>query len=218
MTEPPLLPSRIVAQSPGPAYARAAMTEHSTPLLLASGSPRRRALLSTLGLAFEIVVPETTETLRAGEGPAETVVRLAIEKAESGSRRRPDAVILAADTLVFLGDRALGKPRDPTDARRMLEALSGRTHRVWTGVAGLRPGRPLESRAAMAEVAFRRLSDREIAVYVETGEPLDKAGAYAIQGRAAAFVQELTGELSTVIGLPMSVTRELLQALGALAS
>ena len=123
--------------------------------------------------------------------------------------------MLGADTLVVLDGFAFGKPRDAAQARSMLRELSGRTHRVWTGVAVASAGAPTLVRAVVAEVGFRALSPQEIDAYVKTGEPLDKAGAYAIQGRASAFVTELRGELSTVVGLPMSATIELLRERGA---
>ena len=187
--------------------------QHST-LLLASASPRRRELLAGLGLTFEVLAADVDETLRHGEPPDAAVLRLAADKAETGARHRTDAVVLGADTLVTLAGRIFGKPRDAAQAGAMLRELSGRTHRVWTGVAVARAGSPTVRRAAVAEVTFKELSAAEIAAYLDTGEPLDKAGAYAIQGRASAFVTELRGELSTVIGLPMSVARELLQGAG----
>jgi septum formation protein len=183
-------------------------------LLLASASPRRRELMATLGVPFEVLATEIDETLPSGEAPELSVARLAIEKAETGLERRPEALVLGADTLVVLDGFAFGKPRDAAQARSMLRELSGRTHRVWTGVAVARAGAPTLVRAVVAEVSFRALSSQEIDAYVATGEPLDKAGAYAIQGRASAFVTELHGELSTVVGLPMSATIELLRERG----
>jgi len=181
-------------------------------LLLASASPRRRELLGTLGLRFDCLATEVDETLLPGELPEEAAARLAIAKAEAGAKRRPEAVVLGADTLVVLEGRAYGKPRDLAEAAAMLRELSGRTHHVWTAVAVARAGEPTLHRAVVAEVDFRALSAAEIAAYVATDEPLDKAGGYAIQGRAAAFVTALRGELSTVIGLPMRATLELLRA------
>jgi len=189
-------------------------SEHST-LLLASASPRRRELMATLGLPFEVLAAEIDESLPSGEAPERSVVRLAAEKAETGLKLRPEATVLGADTLVVLDGFAFGKPRDAAQARSMLRELSGRTHRVWTGVAVASAGAPTLVRAVVAEVGFRALSPQEIDAYVKTGEPLDKAGAYAIQGRASAFVTELRGELSTVVGLPMSATIELLRERGA---
>ena len=190
------------------------MSPKHTTLLLASASPRRRELLATLGLPFEILAAEVDESLRSGEAPERSVARLAVQKAEAGARLRPDALVLGADTLVVLDGFAFGKPSDAARARSMLRELSGRTHRVWTGVAVAAAGEPTLSRAVVAEVVFRSLSAREIDVYVATGEPLDKAGGYAIQGRAAAFVSELRGELSAVVGLSMSATLELLRERG----
>jgi len=193
--------------------ARRMSSEHIM-LLLASASPRRRELLSTLGLPFEVLTTDVDESLVSGEAPERSVARLAERKAEAGSRLHPKALVLGADTLVVLEGFAFGKPRDAAQARSMLRQLSGKKHQVWTGVAVASAGRPTSSRAVVAEVGFRALSAGEIETYVATGEPLDKAGAYAIQGRAAAFVTELRGELSAVVGLPMSATLELLRERG----
>jgi septum formation protein len=193
--------------------ARRMNAKHST-LLLASASPRRRELLATLGLPFEVLPAEVDESLLSGEAPEDSVARLAVRKAEVGAKLRPEALVLGADTLVVLDGFAFGKPADAVRARSMLRELSGKTHQVWTGVALASAGQPTLSRAVVAEVTFRSLSAAEIDVYVATGEPLDKAGAYAIQGRASAFVTELRGELSAVVGLPMRATLELLRERG----
>lgn len=190
--------------------------EHTTPhpLVLASTSPRRKVLLETLGLAFEVWEAALDERLSPGEGPALAVARLAVAKAEAGARAHPGAAVLGADTLVALGERPLGKPQDAADARAMLRLLSGRVHQVWTAVALARLGHETLQRTARSEVTFRDISDLEILTYVDTGEPLDKAGAYAIQGRAAAFVTQLAGARDTVVGLPLAETCELLRAVG----
>jgi septum formation protein len=197
--------------------ARRMSSKHTT-LVLASASPRRRELLAILGLPFEVLASEVDESLPSGEAPECSVARLAVAKAEAGAERRPDALVLGADTLVVLDGFVFGKPRDAAQARSMLRGLSGRTHRVWTGIAVAGAGTPTLERVVGAEVTFRAISDQEIEAYVATGEPLDKAGAYAIQGRASAFVTELRGELSTVVGLPMSATIELLRERGVLGT
>lgn len=190
--------------------------EHSTRLWLASASPRRRELLARLGLPFEVAAADLDESLLPAELPEAAVCRLAVAKAEAVSRLHPGALVLGADTLVALGSRCFGKPRDPAEARDMLAALAGRTHQVWTAVALARLATPTACQSAVAQVTFRALSAAEIAAYVATREPLDKAGAYAIQGGAGAFVERLEGDQTTVVGLPLPLTRALLSAAGAL--
>ncbi len=175
-------------------------------LVLASRSPRRRQLLRAAGYSLEVRAPRTDETTRPGETAPAAARRLAVEKAIAVARERPGVPVLAADTIVALGRRLLLKPEDDQDARRMLRLLSGRTHRVVTGVA-LAPagaGR-LRSTAVETRVTFRRLSTREIDWYVGTGEPFGKAGAYAIQGGASLFVTRLSGSYTNVVGLPMEI-------------
>jgi len=187
-------------------------------LVLASQSPRRRELLASVGMACEVRPAGTDESLRPGELPAEYVRRVAREKAFA-VRAEAGEVVLAADTAVVLGEEVLGKPRDADDARRMLRALSGKSHRVLTGVHGRRPP---ASGLAGAEatllcstaVRFAALSDRQVEWYVESGEPLDKAGAYAIQGAGGAFVCGVEGSVSNVVGLPLAETVRLLEGLG----
>lgn len=153
------------------------------------------------------------ETARPSEPPAALVARLSEEKARAVRGRRPDAVIVAADTVVVAAGEVLGKPRDDADAARMLRALSGTAHEVWTGVSIVGPH---ESRsiAVCTRVIFRGLSDGEIARYVAGGEPRDKAGAYAIQGGAAGFVTRIEGSYTNVVGLPLAETLEALRLLG----
>jgi septum formation protein len=175
-------------------------------LTLASASPRRRELLEQLGFALEVRPAHTDETARPAEPPRDYVHRVAVEKARAVAG---DAV-LAADTAVVLGREILGKPRDREDARRMLRALSGGVHEVLTGVC-VRRGATEHTAVVSAEVRLDPLTDAQIDWYVATGEPLDKAGAYAIQGIAGAFVRELRGSVSNVIGLPLAETLELLR-------
>ena len=169
-------------------------------LILASGSPRRSELLQQAGLEFEIIVPDIDESPLPGEAPDAFVCRTAREKAESISA--DGAVILAADTAVVDGDHILGKPTDAQDAAAMLRSLSGRTHEVMTGVCIRFPDRT-ECFHVETQVTFRDLSDKEIADYVSTEEPMDKAGAYAIQGGAAKMVRRIEGSYSNVVGLPL---------------
>jgi septum formation protein len=174
------------------------------PLVLASTSPRRRWLLEKLGRSFEVVGPEVAEVAHSAEAPAAFAQRMADEKAADVARRRSDAWLLAADTVVALDDVALGKPCDAAEAVAMLTALAGRTHMVFTGVSLLRPGgAPAERAVVGTPVVFRGLSRAEIEVYVATGEPFDRAGAYAIQGEGAHLVDRVEGSYTNVIGLPL---------------
>lgn len=185
------------------------------PLVLASASPRRRALLAQIGLDCEPRPVQIDESRRPGESPEELAARLAAAKAEAGARATGCASrpVLGADTVVALGDATFGKPADAQEATAMLRALSGRSHRVITAVVGLRAGRRSE-RLATTTVEFRPLDEAEIAAYVASGEPLDKAGAYGIQGRAAIFVQALHGSYTGVVGLPLCETALILRELG----
>lgn len=180
-------------------------------LVLGSASPRRAALLREMGVPFAVLASDVPETPEPGEAPASFARRAAIDKGAAVARLRPGAWVLAADTVVAVAGEILGKPRDAADARRMLRALSGRAHEVLTGVALFAPGGAcVEARAVCTAVTFRPLSDAEIAAYVASGEPADKAGAYAIQGGAAGFVRDVNGSVSNVIGLPVDEVRELL--------
>lgn len=184
------------------------------PLVLASASPRRRELLAQLGLPFEVVPPEVDESVRAGEDPRAYVVRLAREKVDRVASRRRDALVLAADTAVVLGTEILGKPRDAPEAESMLWRLSGRDHLVLTGVAIGRSPKPVSAIAVETRVWFRSLRPEEIRWYVRSGEPLDKAGAYGIQGLGGALVRRIEGSASNVVGLPVAETLDLLAACG----
>jgi septum formation protein len=186
-----------------------ASTNSSPHLTLASASPRRRELLEQLGFVLDVRPADTDESVHPGEAPHDYVLRVAREKA----RAVPGDPTLAADTAVVLGAAILGKPRDAADARAMLRALSGVPHRVLTGVC-VRRGSVELTAVVAAEVRLDPLTDAQIDWYVSTGEPLDKAGAYAIQGLAGAFVRELRGSVSNVIGLPLAETLELLRMAG----
>jgi septum formation protein len=174
------------------------------PLVLASTSPRRRWLLEKLGRRFDVHAPDVTEIAHADESPDDFAARMAEEKAADVGGRRTDAWILAADTVVALDAEALGKPVDAADAARMLRRLAGRAHTVFTGVALFRPGGERAERMVIATpVVFRALSDAEIDAYLATGEPFDRAGAYAIQGEGAHLVDRVEGSYTNVIGLPL---------------
>jgi septum formation protein len=183
-------------------------------LVLASASPRRRELVASLGVPFEIVPSDIDETLDAVPLP-EAVARLALRKARAVAASRPAAIVLAADTIVVIDGQALGKPADPGEARAMLRALRGRTHEVMTGVAVLdaATGRDAVD-TAISRVTMAAFSDAAIDRYVASGEPLDKAGAYAIQGAGGALVAGLEGSHSNVVGLPLAVTAALLRRFG----
>jgi septum formation protein len=183
------------------------------PLVLASSSPRRRDLLGQLGLVFDIDAAEVDEDPLVGEEPVGLVRRLAAAKAWAVALRRPEAVVLAADTTVDLDGRSLGKPADRAEARDMLRALSGRTHRVHTGVV-VRSGAVADDIVVTTLVTFTPVSDHALEWYLSTDEPFDKAGAYALQGAGGVFVQSVRGSVSNVIGLPLTETARLLTAAG----
>ncbi len=184
-------------------------------IILASASPRRRELLTQAGIPFTVEPADVDERVLSGETPEEHTARLAREKARVAARRRRKGIVLAADTVVVVDKRILGKPGDRQDALRMLTRLSGRKHRVVTAVAVLDAGTGrMAVRHAMTGVWFRRLSRREIAAYVATGEPLDKAGAYGIQGRGALLVERIDGCYFNVVGLPISLVGSLLAKFG----
>ena len=186
-------------------------------IVLASRSPRRRDLLAQLGVEFEVLDPDIDETPRPGESPAALVERLAAAKAEAGraalGEREDSPVVIGADTVVVLDGESLGKPRDASHACAMLERLSGKCHEVLSAVAIAHAGgtRVLTSRS---RVCFRATTREECRAYAASGEPLDKAGGYAIQGRAAVFVRRLEGSYSGVVGLPLYETAALLDEAG----
>lgn len=181
-------------------------------LILASGSPRRRDFLRDLGIAFEVKAADVDETPLPGEGPETFVLRLAAEKAETVSRRCLDAWILGADTVVVIDGEALGKPAGSEDALRMLQSLNGRWHQVWTGFCLCHGTRQIaNARAVCTEVRFGDYPRHVLEAYVASGEPLDKAGSYGIQGFGAFLVTEVKGSYSNVVGLPLAeVVQELL--------
>jgi septum formation protein len=180
---------------------------------LASGSPRRRELLQQIGVSFQVVSAAVDETPLLDEPPSAYVSRLAAAKAQAGwhsPRDRLDAPVLGADTAVVLDGKILGKPRDKSDGETMLLNLSGRSHEVLTAIA-LRSAKGLQTAISRSWVTFRAIAASEAGAYWDTGEPKDKAGAYAIQGRAAIFIADLKGSYSGVMGLPLYETAELLK-------
>jgi len=179
-------------------------------LILASASPRRKELLQQAGIEFEVRPADILEIRKPGEPPLEYALRLANEKASAVANKFPDHLVLGADTIVVVDNEVLGKPLDREDASRMLAMLSGRTHRVITAVSLAKYGVTGETQACATEVHFRKLEMGEIQEYIESGEPMDKAGAYAIQGGAAHWVTRLEGEYSNVVGLPMPLVAEML--------
>lgn len=184
------------------------------PLVLASASPRRVELLALVGITPDHIDPaDIDETPLKGETPPRLAARLALGKATAVAARRPEAVVLAADTVVAVGRRLLEKAADETEATRFLKLLSGRNHRVFTGVAVAANG-AVRHRVVDTRVSFKVLSDAEIAAYVASGEWKGKAGGYGIQGRAGAFVTRLVGSYPAVMGLPLPETVNLLQGAG----
>ena len=184
-------------------------------LILASASPRRRDLLRNAGFDFEVRPGRIVEEIQPGEQPADFARRAAREKAlQIAASTPPGGLVLGADTVVVINGETLGKPSDPQDAARMLRLLSGRTHQVHTGICLVRA--PDETEALKHEttlVTFRKLDEPEILQYVESGEPWDKAGAYAIQGLASKFVTRISGCYSNVVGLPVALVYEILKPL-----
>ena len=186
-------------------------------IILASHSPRRKELLAALGITFEVTGADLDESAAAGETVEEHVLRLAGQKAWAVSCKNPDAVVLGADTIVVVDDAVLGKPADKTDAARMLGLLSGRAHEVLTGIAVIVPhNENAYAQVVRTTVVMRALNPHEIAAYVATGEPMDKAGAYAVQGMASPFITRIEGSYTNVVGLPTAEVIDLLLMLGAI--
>ena len=188
------------------------MSSHSI-IVLASASPRRKELLAKAGIEFEICAANIPEEPHAGELPVSFAERMAREKAQAVQRLKSNRVILAADTVVAVGDEILGKPCNDEDAQRMLRLLSGKSHKVTTGVCLLGPDFE-ETRSETTTVTFSQMSDNDIREYVASGEPLDKAGAYAIQGGAARWVKKVEGDYDNVVGLPVTMVVKMLRQRG----
>ncbi len=183
------------------------------PLVLASSSPRRQALLAGLGLTFDVDAPEVDETPLPGEDPVDYVVRVACDKSVTSSRE-DGVVVLGADTAVVVDGRILGKPSGSAEARAMLALIADRQHTVLSGVALARGGRVAAHLHVETTVTMTPISEEEADWYISTGEPLDKAGAYAIQGIGGVFVKEVHGSVSNVTGLPLAETIALLREVG----
>src|SRR5437773_12048763 len=182
-------------------------------LVLASASPRRRELLTNAGTPFIVQPSEIPELPREGEAPQACAERLAREKARDVFRQRPQDFVLGADTIVIVGGQILGKPRDAADAARMLRLLSGRTHQVISGVCLTGPELKTgfqDIRSETTLVTMTKLSDEDIRAYIATGEPLDKAGAYGIQGMASRWIPRIEGDYFNVVGLPVALVRRML--------
>ena len=182
-------------------------------VILASASPRRRDLLTLIGIAHEVRPADLDESVVPGETPVTHAARLAWAKARAVADVAPDALVIAADTIVVMGGEIFGKPRDAMEAASMLRRLSGRSHIVYTAITVARGART-ESAVEAPEVTFRSLTDEEIALYVETAEPLDKAGAYGIQGYGATIVERVNGDYFSVMGLGLRRLVELLARVG----
>jgi len=184
-------------------------------IILASTSPRRREILLKAGLTFEIVTSDYEEDMSQPLPPAELVKNLSAGKASSVAARHRDAVVIGADTVVVLNGEILGKPKTPERAKEMLKKLSGRAHSVFTGFAvRCDADGKCAVEAVETKVHFRKLSDRDIEEYVASGEPLDKAGAYGIQGLAAAFIERIEGDYHNVVGLPLEALLRVLKKFG----
>ena len=184
-------------------------------LILASSSPRRRELLGSIGVRFHVIPSHVPEERKEGEAPEEYVARLSREKAEAIAHHHHSRWIVAADTTVLLGDTLLEKPNDDADAARMLGLIAGRTHTVYSGVTLQRLDRNYsDTRVSESEVRMLPLSERDIAWYVQTGEPLDKAGGYAVQGVGAMFIDSIHGSYTNVVGLPLALLFQMLRKAG----
>jgi septum formation protein len=183
------------------------------PLVLASQSPRRAELLGRLALPFETLPADIDESYLSGETPSQHAERLSREKAQKIAAERPEALVIGSDTIVVIDGEVLGKPRDQEHAVQMLTRLSGREHEVCTGVA-IAHGNRVETGLARVKVRFRELDERTWMEYVATGEPMDKAGAYGIQGFGSAVVESIDGDYFAVMGLPVVLMLELIERFG----
>ena len=179
-------------------------------LILASGSPRRRELLSQIGIPYLVDPSSYAEETPRHKHPDKYVVAQALGKARNIAKKYPGQWVLGADTVVAVDDRILGKPASPEEAAAMLEGLSGRKHSVFTGIALVCDERE-RTEAVETRVWFRHIGHKEIEQYIATGEPMDKAGAYGIQGKAAVFVEKINGSYSNVVGLPLSQVYQLVE-------
>ncbi len=182
------------------------------PLILASASPRRRELMAYTGIPFQVITADAEE-MKIGE-PEALVMENARRKARAVWRQHPESTVLGADTIVYQDGAVLGKPKDQEDARAMLRRLSGAWHTVYTGVCVITADGKTDARCDASRVQFVPLTDADIDRYIASGEPMDKAGAYAVQGRAGMYVSRIEGSYSNVIGLPMHLVRDMLRNAG----
>lgn len=183
-------------------------------IILASKSPRRKELLSLLGLDFKVITEDVDETINKDLPVIKEIKRLSCLKAKAVSGKvRDDDIVIAADTVVVLGNRVFGKPKDKRQAKEMLKTLSGKTHRVITGITVIK-GDKVDTKAAVTKVTFRELCDKEIEAYIATGDPFDKAGAYALQGISCIFASGISGDHFNVYGLPVSLLANMLRGFG----
>lgn len=186
-------------------------------ITLASSSPRRKALLEEIGLKFDIFPADIDEDIKEGESPEEHTLRLAVKKAETVAQKVKNGWIIGADTIVFIDNRILGKPSDINEAREMLNLLNGRCHKVVTAFCLLNTSADeTVKKAVESRVQIKELTDKEIADYLKTGESLDKAGAYAVQGIGSFMIEKIEGSYTNVIGLPMEELKETLEEAGIL--
>ncbi len=199
-----------------PQMTHSSIPHSSIPLILASASPRRRELLAQAGYTFEVVPAHIDETRQAGEAPSTYVARLALEKAQAiyarESAEHPDVIVLGADTTVVLNGEVLNKPADLAEAEKMLRALSGQTHQVHTGIAVVSSSAQ-RTHVETTNVIFAPIPEEDLAAYLATGDSLDKAGAYGIQGYAARWILRIEGDYFNVMGLPVAATARLLNNL-----
>lgn len=190
------------------------MSPHRPRILLASQSPRRSELLKSIHISFEVDPPCIDEVLREDYSPVENVLSIAETKARWVAGRNKNKFVIGADTIVVLENEIIGKPTDKNDARRILERLSGKRHEVITGVAVLNPEGKCFPSATISQVKIKPLAAIEISEYIATGEPMDKAGAYAIQGKGSALVESWSGSWSNIVGLPVETVKSLLSMAG----
>ena len=184
-------------------------------IILASQSPRRREMLTLMGLTFQVVVSDVQEVSPPGATPEVLVGHLALQKAQAVAASYPAHCVIGADTIVYIDGKVIGKPKDEADAFRILSLLQGRTHTVYTGVAVLSP-KGVDVRHSETKVTFAAMTEEEIRWYIATGEPMDKAGAYGIQGPGGMFVERVEGNYFTVIGLPLPLLYRMLKQAGAI--
>lgn len=185
-------------------------------IILASKSPRRQELFSLIGLTYRVIVSDVEETVPPNSAPDELVMALALQKARAVHCDYPNDCVVGADTVVYIDEEIIGKPHDVADAKRILNRLQGRTHVVYTGVAVLSP-RGEDVRHAQTRVTFAPMREEEIDWYIQTGEPMDKAGAYGIQGPGGIFVERVEGNYFNVIGMPLPLLYRMLSDAGAIS-